>query len=317
MANKKQSVNKNIEVSSTDRYEGCWATKSVLDTVSMYKADVAAAKCENPEEERRVMADILAGMEKTATPEARKKCAEARKRLIEMNADFVPVVAGKLVKQFLPKNGQHRDSLMQELIAEGNLGLTEAARFYDPSKGVKFTSYAHNRIFKYIYISLNRTVSCLYVPYKTAVSLQKLRQAISEFTTEYHREATPDELSRITNFSYRQIKSLLGLKSGYVRLDIPAGKDDKGKPRYEFEDLARSQVKDVAEEAIRRLERKRVMRYLDILSQRERDILWTCTALDKPRRVMAKKYDVTEERVRQINNGAIKKIRKALKISIE
>lgn len=239
---------------------------------------------------------------------------EALHRLIQGNLRFVVNIAKKYAGYNIP---------FQELISAGNLGLVEAAKRYDPSKGVKFISYAVWWIKQSIMELINKQADIIKKPQKSYSIFSKIDNAYIRLKEELQREPTFEE---IENFIKEEgidkdiIKSYFLNKKYFVSLDEPIDTDDEDMilsdliSNYGTEDIE----KDILEDDIK----YQLNKLLDYLSPREKKIIIHRYGLDgeepKTLKEVGDILGISRERVRQIEVRALKKLKKlAKKHSIE
>ncbi|GAB6072711.1 RNA polymerase sigma factor RpoD/SigA [Venenivibrio stagnispumantis] len=239
---------------------------------------------------------------------------EALHRLIQGNLRFVVNIAKRYAGYNIP---------FQELISAGNLGLVEAAQRYDPSKGVKFISYAVWWIKQSIMELINKQTDIIKKPQKSYSIFSKIDNAYIRLKEELQREPTFEE---IENFIKEEgidkdiIKSYFLNKKYFVSLDEPIDTDDEDMilsdliSNYGTEDIE----KDILEDDIK----YQLNKLLDYLSPREKKIIIHRYGLDgeepKTLKEVGDILGISRERVRQIEVRALKKLKKlAKKHSIE
>lgn len=228
----------------------------------------------------------------------------ALEELTQANLRFVVSVA----KQY-----QNQGLQLSDLINEGNLGLIKAAKRFDETKGFKFISYAVWWIRQSILQSLVEQSRMIRLPLNKVDAYQKLNKVLVKFLQENQRQPTARELADLTDLSIKDVRELLQIQNRHVSIDAPMEEDDDSKAMVDnlqadsdhapnnklmSESLA-NEVKDV----------------LSILSQRESDIVAYYYGLNgRPALSLediADQCGLTRERVRQIKERAIRRLRKA------
>ena len=176
------------------------------DTLNSYLKTIGKIPVTTREEEMALAAQIQAGD------------ADAVKRLVEGNLRFVVKVA---------QGYQGCGMSLPDLINEGNIGLLEAAKRFDASKGVKFISYGVWWIRQAIMQALAEQSGAVRLPLKQAGLLYKLGQAYSELLQRNDgKEPTPDELAKHLNVSRKEVDNILRVSRNYLSLDAPVSESD-------------------------------------------------------------------------------------------
>ena len=219
---------------------------------------------------------------------------EALKTLIESNLRFVVSVA----KQY-----QNQGMNLNDLINEGNIGLMKAAAKFDETKGFKFISYAVWWIRQSILQAIIEQPRMIRVPMNKAIYYQKIVKAISEFEQVNFREPTNEELAEILDSKTEEISSLRASLSFHVSTDKTIGDDDETTNLDLMEDFS---VEAPDTFLINESMKTDIQNALHHLSEREQQILWH--NLDE----IAQKMDLTRERVRQLKDKALRKIKKGI-----
>lgn len=230
---------------------------------------------------------------------------EALDKLTRSNLRFVVSVA----KQY-----QNQGLLLSDLINEGNLGLMKAAKRFDETKGFKFISYAVWWIRQAIMQALVEQSRMVRLPLNKIDSYQKVQKALAKFLQENQRVPNADELAKLTNLKIKDIRELLRLNNKHISIDAPLDDDpDGGLVLSESlkADLAGNPDTRLISESLK----DEVDEVLSILSKREADIIKSYFGLEgnSPMSLedIAFKFDLTRERVRQIKERAIRRLRKA------
>ena len=226
---------------------------------------------------------------------------DALQELVKRNLRFVISVAKKYQNRGLP---------LIDLIGEGNVGLLTAARKFDPDQGVKFISYAVWWIRQAILSSLARQGRTVRVPLNRTADLSHVIKAWEILRQKLRREPTPEELSHLTGLSVDVVQSLAALNTGDLRLDAPM--DPEG-DRSLLERFIADEMPDVEEEAMNRFLTDEVEHALDSLPARDAKVLRLYFGLDGGREHTLEEIGamlgVTRERVRQLRDRALKRLR--------
>lgn len=245
-----------------------------------------------PEEEADLARKIKAGDQK------------ALERLTQANLRFVVSVA----KQY-----QNQGLSLSDLINEGNLGLMKAARRFDETKGFKFISYAVWWIRQSILSAIIEYSRIVRYPLNKVSSYSKANEARISFTQEYEREPTIDELADILGISHKDVANLLKSTDKHTSLDAPLSTDDEASTLLDIINLD-DQIppdKKLLEESLT----KEIIDGMNVLSPREAAVLQAFFGLNDSKQLsldeIADLYDLTRERVRQIKERAIRRLRKS------
>ncbi len=226
----------------------------------------------------------------------------ALEKLVKANLRFVVSVA----KQY-----QHNGLSLNDLINEGNVGLVKAAQKFDETKGFKFISYAVWWIRQSIMQALAEQSRLVRLPLNKVGSLSKINRAFSELEQQFEREPTPEELAEVLELAPEEIKNTLSVSSRHVSVDAP------------FDDGENSSLLDVLENRdTERTDEKldyshslkvETERTLATLTERERDVIKLFFGIGVPYAMtledIGEEFGLTRERVRQIKDNAINKLR--------
>jgi RNA polymerase primary sigma factor len=226
---------------------------------------------------------------------------DALQELVKRNLRFVISVAKKYQNRGLP---------LIDLIGEGNVGLLTAARKFDPDQGVKFISYAVWWIRQAILSSLARQGRTVRVPLNRTADLSRVIKAAALLRDKLGREPTPDELSQLTGISQEIVQALTSLNTADVRLDAPLGKDGD---RSLIERFSLEEMPDTEQQVLNEFRSAELDRALDTLPPRDAKILRLYFGLEGDREhtldEIGKMLGVTRERVRQLRDRALKRLR--------
>jgi RNA polymerase primary sigma factor len=226
---------------------------------------------------------------------------EAMQELIRRNLRFVISVAKKYQNRGLP---------LTDLIGEGNVGLLTAARKFDPDQGVKFISYAVWWIRQAILASLARTGRTVRVPLNRTADLSRIVRTAEALRQELRREPTPEEIAKSTGLSLEVVQSLAALNTADVRLDAPL--DPEG-DRSLIERFIADDQSNAEEEAMDRFLTDEIEAALATLPARDAKVLRLYFGLDGDREHTLEEIGgmlgVTRERVRQLRDRALKRLR--------
>lgn len=230
---------------------------------------------------------------------------EALDELTKANLRFVVSVA----KQY-----QGQGLQLIDLINEGNVGLIKAAKRFDETKGFKFISYAVWWIRQAIMQALVEQSRLVRLPLNKVDAYQKLNKVLTRFLQENERKPSAKELSEMTDLSPKEIQELLKIHNRHVSIDAPSSEDEDqtaliNKLHANSVNPDRRLVSESLKEEIREV--------LSILSTRESDIITNYFGLDGNSAMsledIALRFGLTRERVRQIKERAIRRLRKGSK----
>lgn len=226
---------------------------------------------------------------------------EAMQELAKRNLRFVISVAKKYQNRGLP---------LTDLIGEGNVGLLTAARKFDPDQGVKFISYAVWWIRQAILASLARQGRTVRVPLNRTADLSKIVRTAEALRQELRREPTPEEISSATGLSLEVVQSLAALNTGEVRLDAPLEPDGD---RSLIERFIAEDLPDTEETSMDRFLSDEIEQALTTLPPRDARVLKLYFGLNGGREHTLEEIGgmlgVTRERVRQLRDRALKRLR--------
>ncbi len=259
------------------------------DILDQYFAEVSRYPLLKVEEERALAHRVRKGEQ------------DALDDLVKRNLRFVVSVAKKY---------QNRGMPLIDLIGEGNIGLMTAARKFDPNQGVKFISYAVWWIRQAILSALARQGRTVRVPLNRTADLSRVIKASALLRDKLGREATPVELSKLTGISPEIVAALNALNTADVRLDAAIGKDGD---RSLIERFSLDEMPDAEAQVMNEFRNVELERALETLQPRDGRILRLYFGLDGGREhtldEIGKMLGVTRERVRQLRDRALKRLR--------
>jgi RNA polymerase primary sigma factor len=234
----------------------------------------------------------------------RKGDAEARERMITSNLRLVVTIARDYANLGLP---------LLDLISEGNIGLTKAVERFDPTKGAKLSTYAMWWIKQSIKRALADQSKTIRLPVHLGEKLGKMRRVASQMSDNLGREPTDDELGEELGIASEKVARLKSVGIRPASLDAPAGDDDS----TEFGEMIGDEEAQTPFELLRNEDLRNEMEgLLDALDDREKKIISQRFGLDggKPKTLedVSKTFGVTRERIRQLQNVALAKLRRAL-----
>ena len=231
----------------------------------------------------------------------------AQDTLVRSNLRFVVSVA----KQY-----QNPGLSLPDLINEGNMGLIKAAEKFDETRGFKFISYAVWWIRQTILQALAEQSRIVRLPLNQVSAVNKISKAITKFEQENERKPSPEELAELVNEVPEKINDSLRASGRHVSVDAPfiEGEDNSLLDVMENTD-APSADNTLINESLQ----KEISRALEILNERERDIIEMSFGIAQPEMTLEEigdNFGLTRERVRQIREKAIRKLRSANKNSL-
>ena len=227
---------------------------------------------------------------------------EALEKLTKANLRFVVSVA----KQY-----QNQGLSLSDLINEGNLGLIKAAQRFDETRGFKFISYAVWWIRQSILQALAEQSRIVRLPLNKVGSLNKINRAFAALEQEYEREPTTEEIAKLLEISVQEIETTLGVASRHVSMDAPFvdGEDNSLLDVLENDNTPSTDVHLEYSESLRR----EIERSLGTLTARQKSVLKLYFGIGLEHPVSLKDigdmFNLTRERVRQIKDKAIAKLR--------
>ena len=233
----------------------------------------------------------------------------ARSELIRANLRFAFSVA----KQY-----QNRGVPLGDLVSEANAGLVRAADKYDPDVGVNFISYAVWWIRQALHSAVQRQGRTVQVPLNRAADLTRVSRAQEALRQKLSREPHDDEIAEVADLSLDVTRGLVALLRPTRSLDEPtsAGGDGAGRTLGETLVLDRSEDDDVLPGGVETDSRRQaIARALDVLVPRDRRVLSLYFGLEGNRPMtlqeIARELGVTRERVRQLRDRALKRLRES------
>lgn len=231
----------------------------------------------------------------------KKGDGEALELLIKANLRFVVSVS----KQY-----QNQGLSLSDLINEGNLGLIKAAERFDETRGFKFISYAVWWIRQSILQALAEQARIVRLPLNKIGSINKINKAFNKLEQEYQREPTIDEVAELMESRPELIEDSMNFSSVHVSMDAPL-RDEEANNMYDI--MLNEDSPSPDDELINGSLRKEIERSLSTLGDREAEILRYYYGLKhyQPHTLeeIGDEFGLTRERVRQIKEKAIKKLK--------
>lgn len=223
-------------------------------------------------------------------------------KLTRANLRFVVSVA----KQY-----QNQGLSLPDLINEGNLGLIKAAKRFDETRGFKFISYAVWWIRQSILQALAEQSRIVRLPLNQVGSIQKIKKAFSQLEQQFEREPSADEISQLLEIPIDKVADSMKISGKSISMDAPFanGEDSSLMDVIENTDAPRADIHLMNESL-----QKEIARSLNTLTERERDVVRSFYGIGMVHGLtmdeIALKFDLTRERVRQIKEKAIRRLRK-------
>lgn len=262
---------------------------SIEDPVRMYLKEIGKVPLLNAEEE----IDLAKKMEMGD--------AEAKKRLAEANLRLVVSIAKRYVG---------RGMLFLDLIQEGNMGLIKAVEKFDYRKGYKFSTYATWWIRQAITRAIADQARTIRIPVHMVETINKLIRVSRQLLQELGREPTPEEIAAEMNMPEERVREILKISQEPVSLETPIGEEEDSHLGDFIQD---DNVPVPSDAAAFTLLKEQLVEVLGTLTEREQKVLRLRFGLDDGRartlEEVGKEFNVTRERIRQIEAKALRKLR--------
>ena len=262
---------------------------SIEDPVRMYLKEIGKVPLLSAEEEIELALRMEQGDE-----EAKKKLAEANLRLVV-----------SIAKRYVG-----RGMLFLDLIQEGNLGLIKAVDKFDWTKGYKFSTYATWWIRQAITRSIADQARTIRIPVHMVETINKLIRVSRQLLQEEGREPTPDEIAAEMGISVEKVREILKIAQEPVSLETPIGEEEDS---HLGDFIPDDDAPAPAEAAAFSMLKEQLVDVLGTLTEREQKVLKLRFGLEDGRartlEEVGKKFDVTRERIRQIEAKALRKLR--------
>ena len=261
----------------------------VDDPVRMYLKEIGKVPLLSPDEEIELAKKIELGDE-----EAKKKLAESNLRLVV-----------SIAKRYAGRGMQ-----LLDLIQEGNLGLIKAVEKFDYRKGYKFSTYATWWIRQAITRAIADQARTIRIPVHMVETINRLVRTQRQLVQKLGREATPEELAKELDMPVERVREIMKISQDPVSLETPIGEEEDSHLGDFIQD---NNVEVTADAATYTLLHERLMDVLSTLTEREQKVLRLRFGLDdgRPRTLeeVGRQFNVTRERIRQIEAKALRKLR--------
>ena len=278
-------------------------TVTIDDPVKMYLKEIGALKLLDSEEEIVLAKQVEKGSRDDATEEEKAEAQAAKKELADRNLRLVVSIA----KKYLGRGLQFLD-----LIQEGNLGLLKAVDKFDYTKGYKFSTYATWWIRQAITRAIADQARTIRVPVHMVETINKLNRISRQLLQEKGREATNEELAKAMGVSVGKIREVKKIAQDPISLETPIGEKEDSHLGDFIEDHEAIAPDDAAGSI---LLKEQIEELLQGLTERERQVLELRFGLkDGKTRTLeevGRYFDVTRERIRQIEGKALQKLKKS------
>lgn len=265
------------------------------DSIRIYLRDIGSTQLLSKEEE----IELAKGVEKGDL--------KAKERLINANLRLVVSVAKKYVNQGVA---------FLDLIQEGNAGLIKATEKYDYRKGFKFSTYATWWIRQGITRAVSDQSRTIRIPVHICESMGKIKKTKQALLQKFGRKPTAEEIAKHAQISIDTVQAVNRYSQAPLSLEAPIGEDDSIHLGDFIEDSSYGTPENRTFQAI---EKEELIKELKILNEREQLILKLRFGIDddRPRTLeeVSKFYNLSRERIRQIENKALAKLRKAIQSS--
>ena len=262
---------------------------ATTDPVRMYLKEIGKIPLLSVEEETELAKRIADGDE------------EAKKRMVEANLRLVVSVA----KHYLGRGMQ-----LLDLVQEGNMGLLKAVEKFDYTKGYKFSTYATWWIRQSITRAVADQARTIRIPVHMVETINRVSRTSRSLVQELGREPTLDEISKELGISQSKIAEVMKIAQDPVSLETPVGEEDDSHLGDFIQD---SEAMEPAESASYNMLRQQLTEVMETLSPRECKVLRLRFGLEDGRahtlEEVGREFDVTRERVRQIEAKALRKLR--------
>jgi RNA polymerase primary sigma factor len=265
------------------------------DALQLYLREIGKTPLLTREEENKLAAQVKRGSKR------------AREQMIKANLRLVVKISHDYANFGMP---------LLDLINEGNIGLMKAVERFNPRKGAKLSTYAALWIKQSIRRALSNQSKTIRLPVHIVDKVHKMNRVIQRLTEKLGREPSDDELAKSLDISMAKVAALRKLGISPISLDAPIGDEDDSR----FGDIVQDEGAMTPYELLRvKTMRQEIREHVKYLVPREAEILTLRFGLDgqSPRTLeqVGKRFKVTRERVRQIQEIALRKLRRRVEAS--
>src|SRR5437763_2545156 len=276
-------------------------TKSITNrespSLEKYLQEIGRVELIQPEEEVKLAMQI------------KRNDRKALERLVNTNLRFVVSVA----KQY-----QNQGLSLPDLINEGNLGLIKAAQRFDETKGFKFISYAVWWIRQSILQALAEQARIVRLPLNKVGLTNRIQKAFSQLEQEFEREPSAEELAELLNMELEEVTSSLGINARHVSMDTPLAEGEESTLLDVLENP--NAEKTDAELDHHQSLKLEIDRSLQTLTERQKEVICFFFGFGVDHSLIleeiGERFNLTRERVRQIKDKAITKLRSQQKSNL-
>ena len=280
-----------LDFTDSDDFESSLSSEGIAidDPVKIYLKEIGRVPLLTAEEEIELATRMAQGDK------------YARKRLSEANLRLVVSIA----KRYVGRGMQFLD-----LIQEGNLGLIKAVEKFDYTKGYKLSTYATWWIRQSVTRALADQARTIRIPVHMIETINKLIRVSRQLLQEYGREPTPDEIAKVMNISESKVREIIKIAQEPVSLETPIGEEEDSHLGDFIPDEGASEPSEAASYT---LLKEQLVSVLSTLTPREEKVLKLRFGLEDGRtrtlEEVGKEFNVTRERIRQIEAKALRKLR--------
>ena len=264
-------------------------TFSTDDPVRMYLKEIGKVPLLTPEEEQELAKRMAEGDE------------DAKRRMAEANLRLVVSIAKRYVG---------RGMLFLDLIQEGNLGLIKAVEKFDYTKGYKFSTYATWWIRQAITRAIADQARTIRIPVHRVETINKVIRVSRQLLQELGHDPSPEEIAAVMNMPVEKVRDILKIAQEPVSLETPIGEEEDS---HLGDFIPDEDASEPSEAASFSLLKEQLMEVLDTLTPREKKVLELRFGIVDGRtrtlEEVGKEFNVTRERIRQIEAKALRKLR--------